>query len=512
MSTPADDGSRNVIPRWRDSRQTLVLGEMAPVSESTEIAPVVVGSDLEALRVLRKEYEAHGTEPFAGDLLSTAIVLGRGDLVADVADKIVGRADSSPTLWRLARRVLGMSEIDATPRIAMSDGEVKADELVRRIVRIKRRLRDGPRNAFDWIDLGLLYESLGQRDHAERAVRTGLALAPSNRFVLRCASRFLIHRNEFQEAHRLLVRAPALKHDPWLLAAEIAAANVMGRTSANVKSARKWIESGKLLPFHVSELASAIGTLELAAGSMKFAKRMFRASLEQPTENAVAQASWADRHFGGGFLWQTPDAEILSSPEANAVSLLQTEKWTESLEYTKQWLADQPFSAAPVINASFLYSSVMADPASAVAVCRFGLMANPDDLAIRNNMAFAYCQLGDPDSAERTVKHLPYAELNDHQSALISATRGLIAFRRNLVQAGRLGYQEAIDYFERHGEAAHALRARMYLAVEEIRAGNESARSTAHEVIKEVLSSGDAATKVVAKRINEQLGSPLSQE
>ena len=45
----------------------------------------------------------------------------------------------------------------------------------------------------------------------------------------------------------------------------------------------------------LSELASALGTLEMKAGKVRHSKRLFRSALMDPTDNTVAQVFWATR-------------------------------------------------------------------------------------------------------------------------------------------------------------------------------------------------------------------------
>src|SRR5437868_434116 len=122
-----------------------------------------------------------------------------------------------------------------------------------------------------------------------------VGLAPTNRFVLRSASRLYIHVGRKGKAHHILERAESTKYDPWLLSAEIAAASAAERTSKLVRSGERMIEDESIPIFQKNELGSAIATLELAHGKIKRARNLFRDALTAPTENTVAQADWALR-------------------------------------------------------------------------------------------------------------------------------------------------------------------------------------------------------------------------
>jgi Tfp pilus assembly protein PilF len=503
VAFPADDKSRHIIPRWRDSQTTFALGEMAPLDQLVQAAGGP-SSPPPVLDKLRAEFQAAPGPAFAGDLLSTASALGMPEFAEDVAKQVLTwNLENLRPLEMLARRVLKDPEID-TPAMAIDKGEVSSSGLWSRIATLKRRLRRVPRSAFDWVDAALLYESIGQRSHAERAIRAALSLSPTNRFVLRSASRFWVHRNEYGRAHDLLSRAAGTRRDPWLLAAEIATAGVAGRPSRFIRAARGWVESGRLDPRHASEMASAVGTVELASGSVKMARRLFRASLQRPTENAIAQAAWADRRFDHIFSWEGDLHNPTRSAEADAIQYLYVSEWDKAMAATNEWLLDQPFSARPIINGSFIYSTVKDEYKSAIALCQFGLLSNPEDVVIRNNLAFALCLDDRPADAERALKPLSLASVTSSQQAMLLATLGLIAFRRGHLERGRALYSLSIEIFERIGSAGMALRARLYWMCEETRLGNVEARDSASKIIDSI-ASDDFGLKAVAIGVRHRL-------
>src|SRR5205823_4591050 len=107
-----------------------------------------------------------------------------------------------------------------------------------------------------WVDIARHYSIMGFNEQARRAIQKGVALAPENRFTLRSAARFYIHIGDPEVAHDILKRSEKTKSDPWLLAAEIAAATVAGRTSRLVRRGRGFLDTHP--PFQATELASAI--------------------------------------------------------------------------------------------------------------------------------------------------------------------------------------------------------------------------------------------------------------
>ena len=150
-------------------------------------------------------------------------------------------------------------------------------------VRILRHLlRTEPRDPIAWVELSRTYAILGLREQAERSMAVALQLAMNNRFVLRSASRLWIYLDDPERAHDIIGRADRTCYDPWLLAAEIAIGSIDKKTPRFVKAARLMLSRGQFSPAHISELASAVATLELASGSIKKSKKLFGRSLEHP--------------------------------------------------------------------------------------------------------------------------------------------------------------------------------------------------------------------------------------
>ena len=265
-----------------------------------------------------EDWQQSRTLGHATDLIASSIALGRTEVAVAAAEFVMCLGDEAGSVAAdVARGVLAAAAAimpdarDAAERLAVrrtglmtaGDGleatvSSRFPHLVRaqvaaKILRLRRRVVDDPRNVLCWLELGRNYARLGQTDKATRAIRSALAVAPDHRFVLRSAARFFLHAGEAEQAHDILRRSRATPHDPWLLAAEIAVATVVDRSSRLVKPAQGLLASDRFRPFHTAEMASALATMELVEGSAKRARKLFDASLRDPTENSVAQAQWA---------------------------------------------------------------------------------------------------------------------------------------------------------------------------------------------------------------------------
>jgi hypothetical protein len=290
-----------------------------------------------------------------------------------------------------------------------------------------------------------------------------------------------LHEGDRELAHHVLLAAPALKRDPWILASEIAVASTRRKTSEFVKLARKCLEAEKYSPFHLSELAGALATLEAHAGNMKAAKRLCRLSLTQPTENAIAQAAWLDRKSDGILSCHVAETSELYSPEASAWFAARNGRWNSALDQAHQWQADQPFSSRPAILGSYIASTGLEDYEEAARIAESGLRSNWTDATLRNNLAFAHARAGKITEASQVLSHIKDSMIDARSRICLTATRGLIAFRSGNLLAGRELYRDAIEL----AAGAPLLRsiAKIYFAIEEISVGSETAQVLRAEAI-----------------------------
>ncbi len=380
-----------------DFRSTVEMGEL-------DVAVVEGGTFglVPDLTELSTDWQQNRSRSFAGDLISAALVSGTLEVAREAANFIISTdPDVRTPLSLLAQRVLSGNSTPAQFGIVAPD--LRAEQSNRpskQIATARKRLVEHPRDAILWIDLAYMYAVRGIHDKAERAVRIALGLAPLNRFVLRSAARFFIHRNRLDIAHDLIRLSPRLRFDPWLLAAEVSIALSAKRSPRSVKEGLELISSGNFSDRDISELTSAIGTLEFKSGSNSKAKKLFRKALINPNDNSLAQAKWISKEMNGLQAdIQVRDFQVARPYEAAAYEAYARTEWSRALEWSLKWLGDQPFSSRPAHLASFLASGIFEDFAQSESISKFGLVANPDDPAFHLNLAFCYANLYRPQDA-----------------------------------------------------------------------------------------------------------------
>jgi len=451
---------------------------------------------------LLADWRANRTLSFASDLIGSALVQGVPSLAAEAAQFVVNLGTGAPS----ALRELALAALDDHPG-ASTDTPPRPNSisvLRTEIAEARRTLRESPRNPVLWVDLARLYTVIGQPDPAASAIRTALALAPESRFVLRAAARLFLHLDDPGRAYDLLRSAASTRSDPWLLASEIAFASVLGKAPRFVREGAAELGRGAYNPTELSELASGLGTLELEAGSVKRARKLFRQALRLPNDNALAQAQWANEHHLG----LAPAETSVSRPrsyEARSQRLRLAGDWMGALAEARSWLFDEPFSRIAAAQASYLAAVPLGDYDEGARLAQAGLLASPRDPLLLNNLAFCWASAGRLDDAEARFGLIAAEDLmGPHRPALL-ATRGLLAYRRGRIEEGR-------DYYRRAGEEARRARslflegmAALYHAREALLAGAPDAEAIWKEASSLAAKASEPEVDVVRRRHDEEV-------
>ena len=476
MNLENDDKDRKVIPRLRDFKTTLILGELHSVTPSSikNIPPEAsIDDELE-------DWENNRTISFATDLVGSGFVLGLTDKVQEAADFIL--SDEAQTT-ELQKRIAWQAKdpeycvhLDTAKENLPDSSDLMIELSRKQVGKYRHQLSQAPRNPVKLVELAREFATLGSLKKALRAMDTAVALAATNRFVLRSATRLYVHAGEIDKAHFILRRAPSLRFDPWLLAAEIAVASLRNHTSRFIKTGLKQITDSNYNPFDVSELASAIATLEMENAKSRVARKLFGQALRRPTENSIAQAEWAS-HSIASFDIDMREFDVPRNFEALASDFYQKGEWKLAIAQGKNWILDQPFAPSPVLFTG-MAATVVDDFDLGEKIYKFGLGANPDNIMLRNNLAYVLATNNLPEKAEKELSLIERSMLSVSEKITTTATEGLIKFRKGLHREGRQLYQNAVKIAQDNNEPGYALRALAFLAREEITAETDYARKT----------------------------------
>jgi hypothetical protein len=337
MSAPPAS-ERFPLPRWRSYRATLASGELIPRAGP---APRWYRDHVGRERA-EHVYERDRDRSAAIELVSSASLVGPTALARAAAESLLA-PEAPGFVNQAARRVLEWDEERVLPR---SPNPVDEPDAQVGIAHLRSLLRRRPFNALRWTELSRLHTIEGNAEAARHTMRIALGLAPNDRYVLRCAARLRVHQGDAEGAHELLARTQRTRSDPWLLAAELSVAEVAGVKSRNLRVAQKLLDSGRYAPSETTELASALGSVELRAGSLRAARKLFRQALTAPTDNTVAQAQWASEHVHGLHV----DPLALRAPtswEARAYDARTAGDLGRAVDEARMWQRDQPFASRP---------------------------------------------------------------------------------------------------------------------------------------------------------------------
>jgi len=453
--------NRLVIPRWRDFKDTAKSGELSKGKiKSSPIVPTIT------CKKQLIDWQNYKSIANALELVNSAFVSGEINLAKDAAIFILENCkdDNNPVI-KIANLILNKSDNKQGAKAVQNTFDTLEEKIKLKIQDIRRRLNIFPNNPVLWIDFARWYTIIGKFDKAEKCIITALQLAPNNVFILRCSVRFFIHKSKYDAndkesavyALRLIRKNPATKFDPWLMATEISLCSYLKKTSNLMKAGFSLIEAKQFSAFALSELTSAIATVELSNGGGK-TKKLFSQSLIDPNENSVAQAQWASNLIGGIQFNSTG----FNSHEANSYHNQSIEKWDEAFDESLNWLVDEPFSSSSANHASYIAAAVIDNNEIAIKVCDFGLRSNPNEFTLLNNKAYSQAVENLIEDAETTFNQIIFNSLHEHEKVTYYATKGLIHFRKGNNEKGNSFYDEAESLAKKLKDDVTAFRVKVY--------------------------------------------------
>jgi tetratricopeptide (TPR) repeat protein len=373
---------RRIIPRLRSFQLAATTGELDSINSNRDIFRINYKS---LLKEQEEAWKKSRTLVHAADLLSSAFVLGVENEYKDVADYILyeGSIFDMPIV-NLSKKVLGI-EVPEELLTTENDQRLKTHF---DISTLKYSLHNEPKNPIAWMEIGRLYSSLGQTEKANKAIETALYLDPNNRFIIRSASRYYHHfSDEKDKALAIIRKSDQLNNDPWLISADIAYSTILGRFSKLAKVGENYIKNRSNDSNSITELASALGTLEFNNGKVKEARKYFNQSLILPNDNSLAQATWMSDNMRGINIEESKFALPLAF-EANTFNYYNIGNYNYAFNEAMKWHIDEPYSTRPIKAASYIASIFLNDYKISIALVRKGIAIAPHDILLTNNLIY----------------------------------------------------------------------------------------------------------------------------
>lgn len=448
MSSLTINSVRNVVPNWRNYKKTAEMGELNGNNATPIRIPLFPIDDyIDA-------WKENQTIPFAGDLISAAIMgeQKNNHFVYEAANFIIERKDDVPdSLYRTALSIIPPTELVVNERTTTISDRLDAilnqDNINKERIRFLRKLiHRYPYNPIWYNEMALTYTKLGLTKKAVECMNIAIHLAPVSRYISRSAARLFLHVGDFDRAHDVLIKNPLISKDPWLVASEIGVNTLRGRYSRFVKSGISMVNSGSYSPFSLTELSSAIGSLEYH-NSKKKCKFFLDKALISPNDNSLSQAEWLlslDKSMNFVF---SDYSSLKNKFEADARRSFLNNDFLQALFTSIEWIEEMPFAKTPIdfaANMAFTFQKRYDD---AVKILKIGLKSNPNELSFWNNLAYSYAISGNTNEADKILNDslLKSSYVNDNVRICVIATKGLNEFRKKNVDNGRYFYMKAMS-------------------------------------------------------------------
>lgn len=496
--------NRRILPRWRTSTKASQTADFVALK-----SPSIVSGNMDVqLRQVVDDFAELPTVGTAAEALSFSLLAGRTEAAQAAAKFVISHETESPyTLLCLAKSVVE----DSRPF------NLTETSKARQVAKTRGLLRINPDNALYWSDMARHYASLGHKYRAHRCMTVARHLAPDHRWMLRTAARFLVHQDDPVGAHKLLASHPRTRRDPWLIAAELACAQAAGRAPRYWRQATDILKWDSVSPLHISELATAVAMMELEAGEHKRARKYVQKGLVAPTENTLAQVSWANesKHLADncgldGLIKSTGDAyEAECRLNTNQGDLL------AALRAAQAWEADEPFAARPCSEAAYIGSLLDDYDLTVAMAAQVARLDGRPDANLEMNSVFATLSSGkltlDRDAVQigsiysRLVRTI---ERGGDSSYHAMANLGLWLYRYGDATRGRQLYEKAITNAQKVHLTEVAALAATFAAREAILAKDPSASSFLIQAKQLAVKSKNKASAFYLRKLDALFKSP----
>lgn len=439
---------RKVIPNWRYYNNTVNLGELTSF-ENVNLSD----ADLYPIDDYISDWIDSKSVYRASDLISAAITNSQknNSHVIEAAKFLLSKQDRINLVQKqTAEYILANNKVECDKDVLrlknVAIEKLKtASETHKKIHALRIYAHAYPFNPIVYVDMARAYVTVGLKDKAEKLMRMALYLDPKNRFVARAAARFYIHIGDNERAAEIVRKTGFSRFDPWLMASDISIAMMRGKRSGNIKKGQQMIFSSSYTPFSISELASALGTVEMEYGTRKKSRDLFNQSLVDPNDNSLAQAEWAMISARIPITIQS-GLNVKCSHESKVYKALELNDARESIHHAIDWICDMPFSLKPVFIGYEISTSLLRDYDLSSNILGVGLKSHPNDPWMLNNRAYVNARINKLDEAEKDMEQLEHCNkaLSESMSICKEATHGLIAYRRKDREKGRKLYEQAI--------------------------------------------------------------------
>lgn len=487
--------TRRLVPRWRNStfavHQPDMLGLVKPMAR-----PAAFGADVDEVHRAMAAWKSSQAIGDLADVLSYGVDPKQRSLLMEPANAALRHPGATPTMRLVAQEVL--HEGSSVAEVWRTAPEAEGIRHMRGLLRI------APNDVVALVDLAQHHLAVGKPKSAYRALATANQLSPNSVHVIRALTRYWIHLEQPDRAHAFIKSTAMLSVDPWLMASEIATAQVAKVSSVQLRRAQRALAVKSFKPSEVGELAGAVGGMELYHGNFKEARSLFRLALENPNDNVLAQAITNQEFIG-----IEVDEQIMKRApnglfEGRALKAMLATDFEAAARFTACWSAEEPFSSRPRLLQSFVCGA-LGEFETALEAADGGLVSDPTDLSLRGNRAYALAALGRLSEAELELRALESKDDVD-QRPFTWATRGMVKLLTGDSASGLKLYEAALEEFTRRKQEDFGTTCLAFMARTAAVAGIEQRDRILQRTVERYSRFPSHAAAVILKTLKQSVG------
>jgi len=453
---------RRLIPKWRPVATT--INEPEAGSHKAPPNKVIRGDEAELERAIA-QWRVERTPGFLGDVLAFSVHRALIPKILDVGAEARKLNAVMTTVQSSLINELNRTDGDGNllPASAL-DMSIETHPFQQSIRRLRALLRSRPDNSLALLDMAQLQSAMGKSKAAERSIQTALSLAPNNRTVIRTAARYWVHTGNAELAHQMLRGHQRTPGDPWLMASEIAIADLIGAPSSFLSKGRRFLIDNKSFSnSHLTELSGAIAAEELKSGSIKKARHAQRIALLAPNDNMIAQAVENRQLFNIALEGAQVESALANSHEAQVLKAWLERKPDLAELHAKAWHGEEPFSSRPIqlLSTLYLFQGEYKQSEQWLAA---GLVADPLDRGLQINLAFLKARAGQGGQMLAILRRLRTQHPKESEG-YARAIEGLFEYAQGHFDVGDHMYGDAVRYFEQSKRLDLASYCRLFQAL-----------------------------------------------
>ncbi len=310
----------------------------------------------------------------------------------------------------------------------------------------------------DWVharnSLGIAELKVGHSRAAERHFREAARVGP----LYAEASLNLLRLLKVEKRWQDLLRSV---EDRWTpekapLHVAILAADAFLATEDD-RSARVWLSAAKEKaqdPAERSDILNNLGVALFRLDKPSEAGEAFEeAATLKPSNLTVtnrAKAYMQEARYEAALEWLAnwQNRIAFDQPEllrTLALTLFHLEQYATAVEVLSSPPMRSQVSAETQALLSMIYSDGLQDYEAAVQAAKTGLLVDPENCGLLNNLAYALLEAGRVDEAAETLSRVDESKATRTSLVCLAATRGLLTLLRGELAGGLAGYERALS-------------------------------------------------------------------